>query len=75
MRFKRSASQHARPWYPMGNTIVNGRGRGVCRHPHSYCFDPLPRCRPRSDGAEDAPPGALSSRKCIRDFLKYHHAL
>ena len=56
MRFKRSASQHARPWYPMGNTIVNGRGRGVCRHPHSYCFDPLPRCRPRSDGAEDAPP-------------------
>ena len=34
-------------WYPMGNSVEDGGDRSVYCHPHSYCFDPRHRYRPR----------------------------
>ena len=34
-------------WYPMGNSIEEGCDRSVYSRPHSYCYDPRHRYRPR----------------------------
>jgi hypothetical protein len=35
-------------WYPMGNSIEDGCDRSVYCRPHSFCYDPRHRYRPRS---------------------------